>query len=219
MFAPEKLRPVRAPEGGPRSLCEYGDVSGATTVDRRSFADLTRAYFGEELTMDQAWSVLDGIEPAPAPAVKAELLWVGSVGYERYPDNREFAGRVRDAGVERLIDVRQLPISRRRGYAKTALSGALAEVGVEYVHVKSLGNPKPFRDLYKTGRVKDGQERYRAHLLDNHRGDLDRLVSLLREKRSALMCVEHNPATCHRTVITEALSDELDLQLDVAEIG
>jgi hypothetical protein len=31
--------------------------------------------------------------------------------------------------------------------------------------------------------------------------------------------VEHDPATCHRTVIVEALADELDLQLTVAELA
>ena len=46
-----------------------------------------------------------------------------------------------DAGVERLIDVRELPISRRRGFAKTALGEALAAEGVEYLHMRSLGNP------------------------------------------------------------------------------
>jgi uncharacterized protein YeaO (DUF488 family) len=82
-----------------------------------------------------------------------------------------------------------------------------------------LGNPKPFRDLYKSGRVEEGRERYREHLLGGHVSDLWALVRLLREKRSALMCVEHDPAICHRTVIVEALVDELDLTLDVAEIA
>jgi uncharacterized protein (DUF488 family) len=130
-----------------------------------------------------------------------------------------FAQHLGGAGIERLIDVRDLPISRRRGYAKTALSEALADAGVEYVHAKALGNPKPFRDLYKSGRVEEGRARYREHLLGEHLQDLRELVELLREKRSALMCVEHDPATCHRSVIVEALADELEVELHVAEMG
>ena len=95
----------------------------------------------------------------------------------------------------------------------------MADVGVEYMHIKALGNPKPFRDLYKSGNVEEGQRRYEEHLLGERRNALEDLVPLLHEKRCALMCVEHNPATCHRTVIFEALRGELGVELDVAEIS
>jgi uncharacterized protein (DUF488 family) len=87
------------------------------------------------------------------------------------------------------------------------------------VHIKALGNPKPFRDLYRSGNVEEGQRCYEEHLLGERRGALEELVPLLREKRCALMCVEHDPATCHRTVILDALRGELGLDLDVAEIS
>ncbi len=95
----------------------------------------------------------------------------------------------------------------------------MTDVGIEYVHVKALGNPKPFRDLYKSGRVEEGRRCYEEHLLGKCREALEDLIPLLSDKRSALMCVEHDPSTCHRTVIVEALHDELGLRLDVAEIG
>ncbi len=95
----------------------------------------------------------------------------------------------------------------------------MADAGIEYVHIKALGNPKPFRDLYKSGNVKEGQRLYEAHLIEERRDALEDLVPLLYEKRCALMCVEHNPATCHRTVIFEALQRELGVDLDVGEIS
>jgi uncharacterized protein (DUF488 family) len=188
--------------------------------DTRSVAELTRAVFGEELSIDQVLTRLDFVDLPASWAPKATTgLWVGSIGYELHKDHLAFARHVRAAGVERLIDVRELPISRRRGYAKSALAQAMADVGVEYVHIRALGNPKPYRDLYKSGCVEEGRRRYEEHLLGEQRGALEDLVPLLREKRSALMCVEHNPETCHRTVIVEALRRELGLELDVAEIG
>jgi uncharacterized protein (DUF488 family) len=117
-----------------------------------------------------------------------------------------------------LIDVRELPISRRRGYAKTALSEVLAAEGIEYVHMRALGNPKQFRDLYKSGHVQEGRAAYERHLLDERVDALRELVPLLEVRRSALMCVEHDAAVCHRAVIFEALRDELGLQLDVIEV-
>ena len=191
-----------------------------TVRSTRSLAELTQACFGEALSMDEVFARVELVQlDDHASTVSTTQIWVGSVGYERFRENSDFAQRLADAGVERLVDVRELPISRRRGYAKTALGEALQAVGIEYVHIKALGNPKPFRDLYKSGHAEEGRMRYERHLLTEGRDALDDLVPLLRDKRTALMCVEHDPAVCHRTVIVDALRDELRLDLDVAEIA
>jgi hypothetical protein len=196
------------------------------TRDTRSFGELTRAVLGSAMTMDEVFALLAGEPSVDAPfdpeadaSGRTGELWVGSVGYERFRLNTDFAAHLKEAGVERLIDVRQLPISRRRGYAKTALGDALGEAGIEYVHMRALGNPKPTRELYKSGRTAEGRAGYEQYLLGEQRPALGELVGLLQEKRSALMCVEHDPATCHRTVIIEALRDELGVDVCVAELG
>ncbi len=195
-------------------------ATAPSTTDTRSVAELTTALFGEALSIDQVLARLELVDiSAPRTVEATKGLWLGSVGYELHKDHIAFARHVRAAGVERLIDVRELAISRRRGYAKSALGQAMADVGVEYVHIKALGNPKPFRDLYKAGNAQEGQRRYEEHLLGERREALEGLVPLLQEKRCALMCVEHDPATCHRTVILDALRGELGLELDVAEIN
>jgi len=196
--------------------------SPATSGANRSLADLTRAYFGEALSMDEVFARVADVDielESPQRSEQPQALWVGSVGYERYKDNAGFARLLHDAGVECLVDVRELPISRRRGYAKTALCQAMAAVGIDYVHVRALGNPKPFRSLYKSGRVAEGRARYEQHLLTECREALGQLVPLLRERPSALMCVEHDPTTCHRTVILDALREEFGIDLEVAEIS
>lgn len=175
------------------------------------------------MTFDQVEEWLERFELAAGERPKraddvSETIWVGSVGYERHKDNREFAQALADAGVERLVDVRELPISRRRGYAKSALMAAMAEAGVEYVHVRALGNPKPFRDLYKAGRTEEGRAAYEAFLLEERQEALAALAEMLREKPAALMCVEHDSATCHRAVILEVLRSRLSLDLVVAEV-
>ena len=57
-------------------------------------------------------------------AKQRQKAW--AIMYERFKQSGDLAARLAAAGVERLVDVRELPISRRRGYANTALSGALA---------------------------------------------------------------------------------------------
>lgn len=188
-----------------------------------SFGELTTALFGQEMSISKLWRLVESSEiDIGGETMTSSLvapIWIGSVGYERFQRNDEFARCLRKAGVERLIDVRELPISRRKGYAKTALRETLEAAGIEYIHMRALGNPKPFRDLYKAGKTEAGRQQYTRYLLDQQEDALNELVPLLREKRTALMCVEHDPMTCHRTVIVEALQKELDLELDVTEIA
>jgi Protein of unknown function, DUF488 len=190
--------------------------------DPRTLSDLTRALFGEALSMDELFARVEGVAAGVVTSTPmiSDARWIGSIGYELHKDVRDFVQLLREAGVARLIDVRELPMSRRRGYGKTALGEALSGAGIEYVHMRALGNPKSFRDLYKSGLVAQGRELYQRHLLGECRFALDDLADLLSDdKRSALMCVEHDPSTCHRTVILEAMRDELDLDLDVAQLG
>lgn len=189
-------------------------------ADRRSFAELSLAVLGQSVSIAEAFDLLMAEEIRPGTAVAGPpALWLGSVGYERHKDSAEFARHLRSAGVERLIDVRELPISRRRGYAKTALGKAMEGEGIEYLHMRALGNPKPFRDLYKSGKVDEGRRLYTAYLQEEQREALELLASIIPEKKTALMCVEHDAATCHRTVIVEELRAELGLSVEIAEIG
>ena len=155
----------------------------------------------------------------PPPDSTTVSIWVGSVGYERYRLVEDFARLLAQAEVERLIDVRELPISRRRGFAKTALAEALAEQGVEYLHLRGMGNPKEFRDLYKSGQVAEGRAGYEQLLIEDRVEDLRELAKTIHEKRSALMCVEHDESICHRQVIFAALQSQLGLDLEIARIG
>lgn len=154
-----------------------------------------------------------------APEAPSGSLWIGSIGYENYRSVEDFARLLADSGVEQLVDVRELPISRRRGFAKSALAAALAEQSVAYIHLRSMGNPKEFRDLYKSGKVAEGRAGYEYLLAHERIDELRELATTIQEKRSALMCVEAEEDVCHRQVIFEALRDQLGLDLDIARIA
>lgn len=114
---------------------------------------------------------------------------------------------LRGAGVTRLVDVRELPLSRRRGFSKTALGSALADAGIEYVHVRALGNPKPNRERYWAGDVEGGAAAYRKHLANGSRSALVELADSLGDAPACLLCFERDHAECHRDVIVEALHE------------
>lgn len=67
-----------------------------------------------------------------------------TVGYEGRSIG-EFLELLKSHGVEHLVDVRDAPISRKPGFAKTSLSAALAAVSIRYTHARALGCPKPIR--------------------------------------------------------------------------
>jgi uncharacterized protein (DUF488 family) len=134
-----------------------------------------------------------------------------TIGYEgtRVP---EFIAALRQAGVERVIDVRALPLSRRPGFSKTPLRGALAEAGIEYVHLKALGTPSEGRTAARAGRHADLERIYLGQLeLPEAIAQSAQMLELAREKSSALLCMEREPAHCHRTLLLEAVASEADV--------
>src|SRR5947199_5731473 len=86
-----------------------------------------------------------------------------TIGYEG-ATVAEFLAALQDAGVERVIDVRALPLSRRPGFSKTPLRLALEEVGIEYVHLKALGTPSEGRVAARAGRHSDLERIYGGQL-------------------------------------------------------
>lgn len=189
----------------------------------RSIGQLTTAVLGHELSMSAALKYVESLPfempQSLEPMAESATTWVGSVGYERHKSVDDFARMLADAGVERLVDVRELPISRRRGFAKSALAAALAEHSVEYVHARSMGNPKEFRDLYKAGKVAEGRAGFEDLLASARVNELHELSRTIQEKRSALMCVEDDEDVCHRQVIFAALREKVGLDLEVGRIG
>jgi uncharacterized protein (DUF488 family) len=130
---------------------------------------------------------------------------VWTIGYERLLPP-ELVAELEAAGIERLIDVRYRPQSRRPGMSKTRLGELLADHGIAYEHRKSLGTPPDIRWLYKHGRVAEGALAFREHVERTAARELDDLAAEFdRGPRTALLCLEADPAVCHRRILTEAL--------------
>jgi uncharacterized protein (DUF488 family) len=124
-----------------------------------------------------------------------------TIGYES-ATMAEFLDALKAAGVKRVIDVRAVPNSRRPGFSKTPLRNALAEEGIEYVHLKPLGTPAEGREAARAGRVDDLKRIYAAQLdLPEAIVAAEQMRELAAEKPSALLCYERDPAACHRTLL------------------
>lgn len=128
-----------------------------------------------------------------------------TIGYEG-STQAEVIGTLKEAGVERVIDVRAVPLSRKPGFSKNVLAAGLKEAGIEYIHLKALGTPPEGREAARKGRHEVMARVYAAQLETPEAGvEAARMIALADEKPSALLCFERDPAQCHRTLLRESV--------------
>jgi len=135
-----------------------------------------------------------------------------TIGYEG-ATQPELIAALERAGVKRLIDVRQLPLSRRPGFSKTPLKNALADHGIDYVHLKALGTPPEGREAARKGRHDAMAVIYRATLAEP--GAIvaaEQLRELASEAPSALLCFEREPTYCHRQVLIDETYPDAEVE-------
>ncbi|WP_026912905.1 DUF488 family protein [Patulibacter minatonensis] len=141
----------------------------------------------------------------------APEIW--TVGYETLLPEALVA-ELEATGIERLIDVRYRPQSRRAGMSKTKLGLLLGEHRIAYEHRRELGTPPDIRVDYKQGHVAAGRERM-ERWVEEEAGPSAALDVLAEEVaspdalRTVLMCLEADPAVCHRRVLVERLADRV----------
>lgn len=134
-----------------------------------------------------------------------------TIGYEG-ATVAEFVAALHEAGVRRVIDVRALPLSRRPGFSKTPLSGALGEAGIDYVHLKALGTPADGRAAARAGRHSDLKRIYAGQLeLAEAIAQSAQMLAFAEEAPSALLCFERDPAACHRTLLLDAVARDAEV--------
>jgi uncharacterized protein (DUF488 family) len=128
-----------------------------------------------------------------------------TIGYERLLPPALVA-ELQAAGVERLIDVRFRAQSRRPGMSKTRLGELLGDHGIAYEHRRALGTPPDIRWYFRHNRTSEGRQRFEAHIEAHAADELDALAwELDHAPPTALMCLEAEPAVCHRRVLAERL--------------
>ena len=138
-------------------------------------------------------------------------LKIFTIGYEA-TTMAEFLAALAEAGVQRVIDVRALPLSRRPGFSKSPLRSALEEAGIDYVHLKALGTPADGRTAARAGRQEDLERIYAGQLeLPEAIVQAEQMRELAAERPSALLCYERDPAGCHRSLLLAAVARDADV--------
>jgi uncharacterized protein (DUF488 family) len=128
---------------------------------------------------------------------------IASVGYEGRSIDQVIEALVAShVGV--LVDVRENAISRKPGLSKRALAARCEAHGIDYVHERTLGNPRDNRDGFRTG-LPSSIEVYERHLVKDGADALGRVAELLKDRTVGLLCFEADPCACHRSIVAEHL--------------
>jgi len=129
-----------------------------------------------------------------------------TVGYEG-ADIGDFAKALADFGIRTLIDIREVPLSRKRGFSKRALSENMTTAGVKYLHIGQLGDPKAGRDAARRGDFASFRRIFKKHLgYKATQVALDEAIRIASASKSCLLCFERDPENCHRLIVAETMA-------------
>ena len=132
-------------------------------------------------------------------------MQISTIGYEG-SDIADFVSVLKHSGVEALVDVRNLPSSRKPGFSKNSLSASVSSVGIEYIHIKSLGDPREGRLAARAGDMPRFRRIFCEHISSEEAREALLFVSnLSRHKKICLMCFERDHRFCHRNIVVEEL--------------
>jgi uncharacterized protein (DUF488 family) len=129
-----------------------------------------------------------------------------TVGYEgRNVDS--LISMLNSHAIDCILDVREMPLSRKPGFSKTALQQHLTENHIQYIHFKKLGSPKPLRNrLKETGDYEQFFESIAGYLSEV--GDaVNTAYTFVSKNRCCLLCFERQPQFCHRSIVAQKIKE------------
>lgn len=138
---------------------------------------------------------------------------VSTIGYEG-SEISDFVGVLTHKNVDILVDVRDVPSSRKKGFSKNILREQVEAAGIEYLHLKVLGDPKEGREAARSGNTGKFRQIFCNHI-DNP--DASNAIQLLIEKvggkHICLMCFEKDHRCCHRTILIEKMLQSCNFEV------
>jgi uncharacterized protein (DUF488 family) len=130
-------------------------------------------------------------------------IW--TIGYERASLDQVIAA-LKAADIALLLDIRELPNSRRAGFSKRMLEASLNAAGIGYQHLKPLGTPKAGRDASRRGDKATMRAIFAAKLATpESQLALREAAERANGAHACLLCFEHDWRGCHRAIVCEAL--------------
>ena len=128
-----------------------------------------------------------------------------TIGYEGISLG-SFVNLLIDQGVETVVDVRELPLSRKPVFSKSALAATLDRSGLAYMHRPALGCPKPIRNRYRADGDWANYKTAFLRYLDTQGEALSDVTEFATFANCALVCYEADYNFCHRSMVADAMA-------------
>lgn len=146
---------------------------------------------------------------------------VGTIGHSTRALD-DFLALLERERVERLVDVRAFPVSRRYPhFDRDPLSAALAARGVSYRHAPELGGRRSAPKGVAPSAWRNAGFRGYAWYMTTP--EFAAALAALRDEasrtRTVIMCAEAVPWRCHRNLISDALVAGGDTVLHIGDSG
>lgn len=142
-----------------------------------------------------------------------------TIGYEGLSVDAFLNGLIA-RGIEQILDVRNNPVSRRYGFHKSTLSRLAGRLDIDYVNIPELGITSTEREgLSSEADYAALFDRYAANVIARETEALRRVGSLTKTKASALVCMERNSQSCHRSRLATAMAEQTGLAVVHLEIA
>jgi uncharacterized protein (DUF488 family) len=132
-----------------------------------------------------------------------------TLGYEGL-DVEDFFSILDHNKVQTIVDIRELPLSRKSGFSKTALSKNAESYGFRYIHLRDLGAPRKIRHEYRDDEDWDRfSKKYLEHL-KLQSTEIELLTEMVQKENCCLICFEADHSHCHRNYVADAVLAQTD---------
>lgn len=147
-----------------------------------------------------------------------------------HSSKEQFFNKLVENGIDTFCDIRQRRGVRGREYSfvnSNRLQETLQEKGINYCYFKELAPTQEIRDLQKAAdrankELKKDRQKLGDVFIDNYNEkilkdfDVNLFVIELKKKKAnkvVLFCVEENHGACHRSLVANKISAEINLNI------
>lgn len=141
-----------------------------------------------------------------------------TVGYEGLTVEQFFV-LLTTNNVETLVDVRELPLSRKPGFSKTKLRKLSEQHGIQYIHIRQLGSPRSIRHDYREHKDWHEFASLFSRYLSRQDEALQTLEVRIAAERCCLLCFESDHSLCHRSIVADKLSADMDSKFEIRHLS
>lgn len=143
---------------------------------------------------------------------------LSTLGYQGV-DIERFVNFLARNEIEMLIDVRENPISRKKGFSKNVLKENVQNKGIGYIHFPGLGSKKELRAEYKQSNDWELFSSNYIKYLESKKDDIQELEKIVLENVCCLMCFEADHNYCHRGLISNEIKNDLKNAVEIRHLS